>query len=311
MTCPVCHGSRGFEVVENGGDSTLYQCGQCAVQFWHPIEEPDKRWYEQDIYYSMVYSVRNYLIPESFHRKYQLFLKNGHIDGGRLLDIGCGTGKFAARCRDRGFDVVAIDFNRNSIEAARRNWQLDGAHHISLEDYRDRYPDDRFEVITFFEVLEHQARAQAFLESVRTMLAPGGYVALSVPNRERWSLLPPMNDEPPNHLTRWNRESLANLLTRCGFDVVEIREIPFTVQSARQVLSGRFLALKNRLLFWGLEKAAGKEDAASRKEERRLFHLLFFAWRAVALPPALVICAYARLFSRKDASIYCLAKSVN
>lgn len=311
MTCPACDSSGSFETVESGGKTTLYRCGECDLQFWHPIDEPGKGWYEQDKCYSMVYSARSYLIPEGFHPKYQLFLKNGRVGGGRLLDIGCGTGKFAARCRDHGFDVVAIDFNRNSIEAARRNWRLESAYHISLEGYRDRYPGDRFQVITLFEVLEHQANARAFLENVRAMLAPRGYVALSVPNRERWRLLPPMNDEPPNHLTRWNRQSLANLMTQCGFDVVEIREIPFTVQSARQVLSGRFLALKNRVLFWGLEKAAGKEGAAGRREERRLFHALFFAWRAAALPPALVICAYARLFSRKDSSIYCLAKAAS
>ncbi|MEK7816941.1 MAG: hypothetical protein AAB281_01660, partial [Actinomycetota bacterium] len=73
MTCPVCDSPRGFEMVVNGGKSTLYRCGECDVQFWYPVDEPDKRWYEQDIYYSMVYSVRNYLIPESFHKKYQLF----------------------------------------------------------------------------------------------------------------------------------------------------------------------------------------------------------------------------------------------
>ena len=310
MTCPVCDSPRGFEMVENGGKSTLYRCGECDVQFWYPVDEPDKRWYEQDIYYSMVYSVRNYLIPESFHKKYQLFLKNGHVGEGRLLDIGCGTGKFAAKCRDVGFDVVAIDFNRNSIEAARRNWQLENIHHISLEEYRDRYPGDRFKVITFFEVLEHQAKARAFLEKIRTMLVPRGYIALSVPNRDRWRLLPPMNDEPPNHLTRWNRKSLANLLTQCGFDIVEISEIPFTVQSARQVLSGRLNALKNKVLFWGVKRATGKEGSDKRGEGRHLFHALFYIWRTVAMPPALVICAYARLFSKKDSSIYCLAKSV-
>lgn len=311
MECPACDNQYGFELLEGSEETSLYQCVMCDVQFWHPVNSMDNRWYEEDIYYSLVYTLRNYLIPETLHKKYWLFLKNTFIAKGRLLDVGCGSGKFAAKCRDNGFNVVAIDFNQKSIDAARRNWKLDDVYSMSFEEYGNSYPHERFDAITLFEVLEHQEKAAYFLESVRAMLQPGGYVALSVPNRERWGLLPPMNDCPPNHLTRWSRDSLMNVLTRGGFSVVEIREIPLTMQSARQVISGRFNAFRNRLLFWGLERASENEDLDNRGEQRWLFHALFISWRIAVMPFALAICAYARLFSRKDYSIYCLAKSVN
>jgi 2-polyprenyl-3-methyl-5-hydroxy-6-metoxy-1,4-benzoquinol methylase len=41
-------------------------------------------------------------------------------------------------------------------------------------------------VITFFEVLEHQDKPREFLEMVKGLLKEGGYIAGSVPNRERF-----------------------------------------------------------------------------------------------------------------------------
>ena len=60
-----------------------------------------------------------------------------------------------------------------------------------------------------------------FVLLVKQCLKNEGFIALSVPNRERWQKVPDVLDYPPNHLTRWNVPSLTSLLTAQGFEILE------------------------------------------------------------------------------------------
>ena len=52
-----------------------------------------------------------------------------------------------------------------------------------LQSFRSHYPNEVFDIVSFFEVLEHQADPAAFLSEVRACLRPRGFIVLSVPNR--------------------------------------------------------------------------------------------------------------------------------
>lgn len=307
MICPACDSKGGFERLDTQEEFTLYHCRECDVQFWNPVSGPSADWYENDIRYA----IRNLLIPDFNEKQFRYFLKNKFVNKGKLLDIGCGTGRFAASCRAKGFDVVAIDFNKDSIRVAKNHWKLDCAYQMSFDEFRSKFPNDEFNAITFFEVLEHQEKAQSFIEKIKGSLKPQGYIALSVPNRDRWNFLPRMFDYPPNHLTRWNCDALKNLLTQAGFEIIEIKEIPFTIPAARQIISSNFNAIKDKLFFWGLKKVTQNENSENRAKKRKLFYIIFLIWRIIMALPSIILWAYARLFSKKDSSIYCLAKSID
>jgi 2-polyprenyl-3-methyl-5-hydroxy-6-metoxy-1,4-benzoquinol methylase len=57
---------------------------------------------------------------------------------------------------------------------------------MSLEEFYEYAKEKnlKFDVITFFEVLEHQDKLREFLEMVKGLLREGGYIAGSVPNRK-------------------------------------------------------------------------------------------------------------------------------
>jgi 2-polyprenyl-3-methyl-5-hydroxy-6-metoxy-1,4-benzoquinol methylase len=57
---------------------------------------------------------------------------------------------------------------------------------MSLEEFYEYAKEKnlKFDVITFFEVLEHQDKPREFLEMVKGFLKGGGYIAGSVPNRD-------------------------------------------------------------------------------------------------------------------------------
>lgn len=158
---------------------------------------------------------------------------------GRLLDVGCGVGNFLAAAQRRGFDVTGLEINRNAAEFARSHYGLKKIFVGRLEQYWQGCQGETFDVVTFFEVLEHQENPRAFLNAAKRFVAESGFVALSVPNRERWQAKFETFDYPPNHLTRWSPLALRNFLEANEFDVLTIRQEPLRVKRAAQVLGAR------------------------------------------------------------------------
>lgn len=216
--CPVCKSSETREADFRGrAGATLYACLQCDVRFFHPVANPGSDWYTDN------YAFRNVLEVgrvEWYHR--QLF-RARQVPRGRLLDVGCGTGSFLAAARSHGFLVSGLDFDAAAVEAARTWFGIDDVYAWSLDDYMRNRPGDRFDIVTAFEVLEHQEDPRAFVESCFALTRPGGYFAISVPFRDRRPNWYEPWDEPPNHLTRWSRRSLVTELSFAGYQVLDVR----------------------------------------------------------------------------------------
>jgi hypothetical protein len=79
------------------------------------------------------------------------------------------------------------------------------------------------------EVLEYQNKPREFLEMVKGLLGEGGYIAGSVPNRERlfvemdWKYF--HGDYPPHHFLRFSKSSLEKVLNFSGFKDVEVYKL--------------------------------------------------------------------------------------
>lgn len=107
------------------------------------------------------------------------------LSGLRALDIGCGAGLLTEPLARMGASVLGLDAARENIMAAQNHA---AQMHLDI-DYRTGSAEalaahgERFDLITSLEVIEHVADRTAFLQAITTMLAPGGLVILSTPNR--------------------------------------------------------------------------------------------------------------------------------
>jgi 2-polyprenyl-3-methyl-5-hydroxy-6-metoxy-1,4-benzoquinol methylase len=188
----------------------LYHCFNCGIEFWHPFKMPSVDFYED---YSKCYSM---LLTPS-HKK---FFKYFNYIKGSLIDVGCGAGVFVEYAQKRGFDAHGIDFNKNWIIAAKKRG-VKNLYSTSLELFTNK--KKLFDIITFFEVLEHQNNPKKFIEDIKKLLKQGGYIAGSVPNRQRRSSVTEFiekkefTDAPPHHFTWWDKESLLYFLKSNGF----------------------------------------------------------------------------------------------
>ena len=190
-----------------------------------------------------VYEDSGYQAYDDYHagkRPYPpwCILFHKYYDGptGALLDVGCADGAFMARVAESGFDVYGIDLDARSIDYAKNQRGLTNTFVSTLADFSGLQTEKIiiFNAVTFFEVLEHQTDPLGFLLEVKTFLQAGGYIAGSVPNRNRFlSKLDRMlggGDMPPHHFLWFSRKGLETLLEKADFQVLRIEasgSIPF------------------------------------------------------------------------------------
>jgi SAM-dependent methyltransferase len=133
--------------------------------------------------------------------------------GLRLLDVGCGAGGMLGHLARFG-SAIGVDPSPDAVaySAAR------GAD-VRLGTLPDGLPfgaDDRFDVITLLDVLEHVDDDDASLRTLRRLLAPAGLLVMTVP---AFPFLWSGHDVVNEHRRRYTRPQLRQRLVTAGFDV--------------------------------------------------------------------------------------------
>jgi len=144
---------------------------------------------------------------------------------GDMLDVGAATGFFLDLARNRGWRTVGVEPSEFAVSVAKGKG-LDVRQGI-VEDLA--IPDNSFDVITMWDVIEHVNAPRASLAAAFRLLRPGGVLAINTPDSGstlarllglRWHLV-----VPPEHLVLFHQESLRRLLAESNFEVTSIKRI--------------------------------------------------------------------------------------
>jgi 2-polyprenyl-3-methyl-5-hydroxy-6-metoxy-1,4-benzoquinol methylase len=169
-----------------------------------------------------------------------------HVGSGeRVLDVGCGEGRFAAELARAGAEVVGIDV---AAEPLRRARALHPELDLRLVRAEAAWPlrDASFDVVWAGEVIEHIADTAGWLSEVRRVLRPGGALLLSTPDHGRlrmllWALAPRTFeahfDPRTDHLRFYTRRALTELLEDFGFSDVAVRSAGGPPGARRRLLA--------------------------------------------------------------------------
>lgn len=140
-------------------------------------------------------------------------------EGGRLLDFGCGHGKFVARMVAAGWHAEGLDLSPDALAVGREAGLT--LHHGTLPGAD--LPEAAFDAVTMWHSLEHVPSPRATLEAAHRLLRPGGLLLVSVPRLDslpaRWTGPAWYGLGLPLHLTQFTRATLLAYLDAIGFRV--------------------------------------------------------------------------------------------
>jgi SAM-dependent methyltransferase len=171
---------------DNGGS---WKCEGCAAQF--PVLAQVPRFVNEEIYsesfgFQWNRFARTQLDSASgTTRSRDTFVQKtgwslNDLRGKRVLDAGCGMGRFTEVCADAGAEVHAVDLSR-AVEAASRNLEHRPNVHIYQADIMDLpFPNESFDFIYSIGVLHHTPNTKAAFLQLPPLLKAGGAIAIWV-----------------------------------------------------------------------------------------------------------------------------------
>lgn len=232
-SCPVCVSSvPGATTKWHYKTWEIKECLKCGLQFAWPFTVGNVEYYQEfGTYKKMRFDVENNIvhpgnvrIADKIKLAIQSYSGKPTADIG-VLDYGCGSGYFGAKCSEQGCRVVCVDFNPEMVEIAKQCYGLTAFVKTSDELLEE---ESRFDVVILNHVLEHLNDPLGLLKKMRSLLNANGIIFISLPNREfireRRGMvagLLPDGHYPPHHVTFWSSGSLSAALTAAGFENME------------------------------------------------------------------------------------------
>lgn len=153
------------------------------------------------------------------------FLLDRVRPGARVLDLGCGEGRFTAELAAAGAKATGAEVAEAALLRAR-------AAHPGLSFEQVPYegplpfPDAAFDVVWISEVIERITDTGRFLGEARRVLHPDGRLLLTTPSAGRLRvLLEGAPDPASDRLRLYTRASLERVLRDAGFSEVRVRRL--------------------------------------------------------------------------------------
>lgn len=167
-------------------------------------------------------------------------LRDVPLSGRRVLDAGCGTGRFSERAARAGGDVVSFDIGPRLLTQTRRRC---GTPPVCGDVLSLPFPDGQFDVVISSECIEHTRDPAAAAAELLRVCRPGGCVVMTCPNRFwRWSctLAGALRIRPYQGLENWPGWLALRRWVRAAGGTIEshvgLHLFPFVVPALQPLL---------------------------------------------------------------------------
>ena len=241
-TCPVCN-NDALNLSLHCTDYSLTQehfeiieCPNCTLRLTFPIPTIDKiaPYYNFTDYISHT-DINEGWMNKLYHkiRKRTLAQKTNWIQSlftgfkGNILEIGAGTGAFANAMNNKGWNVTALEPDENTRKRAKDIYKINLLPIESLYNL----PDNSFDVITLWHVLEHVHDLNGYFNAFHKLLKPNGRLIIAVPNytsldakfyKSIWAAY-----DVPRHLYHFSPKSMGSLCNNYNFKMVTTKPMWF------------------------------------------------------------------------------------
>ena len=220
------------DCIFSSNETDIIDCQYCGFAHVQPLPSDDDltHFYQESFYDS---EKPDYLrhaqedlewIKLNASDRYEVLEVELGVDRRSLLDVGCGPGFFLDVGQDRGWNVMGIEPSKYACDFVRTRG-LDVKNTMFNINFASNHKD-LFDAVHLCNVLEHVPHPAELIQNIKTVLAPGGLVCITVPND--FNLLqknlveqlnyPPYWISPKHHLNYFSYDTIESLLGRHGFE---------------------------------------------------------------------------------------------
>ena len=265
--CPVCSSEHTsfFKKVKDhflsGEDFNIRKCDNCNFCFTidPPAENKISEYYKSEEYIShsdtskgltnrLYHLARKWMLRS----KYLIVRKYSCKKQGRLLDIGCGTGYFAAYMNAKNWDSIGIEADPDAKKYAEERF---GIKVFSLGDIKS-FKSSEFNVVSLWHVLEHLSSPKEVIIEINRILGENGVCIIALPNTDSFDANYYKEDwaawDVPRHLWHFNISSFKRLTKDSGLKLISARRMPldsFYISILSEKYRGSGIAFMRGLLI--------------------------------------------------------------
>ena len=221
--CFICGSKKAKKDCNMFGVNYLI-CGNCSHVYVDKrlSEKSLSKFYVKETVHSFIYTDKKLIkLRENIFKPKINFIKK-YTKGKNWLDVGSADGAAITVCINEGFNTVGIELNENSRKFAKKYRKVD-LYPNSLEDFCSD-SSTKWDVISFFGVLEHIPEPMKALKICNSMLKKNGIIAIDVPNYnsvstyiQKLTQKPNRHLVPHSHIMLFTLQSLEFAFKKSGF----------------------------------------------------------------------------------------------
>ncbi|MBQ8760157.1 MAG: class I SAM-dependent methyltransferase [Bacteroidales bacterium] len=237
--CPWCESENNFSFLKlkdyflSQEDFEIYECKDCKLLFTVPCPTPSEigKYYKSEEYLShneekkgLVPTIYNFVKKINIKNKFKI-ATDGISSDISLLDIGCGVGDFLLHAKNNSCKITGIEPSEDAREIAEK--KLD-TQILSPEELQN-IPDESFDIITMWHVLEHVANLKEEIYHLQRLLKKNGRLILALPNyksydaeyyKDKWAAY-----DVPRHINHFSEESIRNIFKETNVQLIDIKPL--------------------------------------------------------------------------------------
>lgn len=214
----------------------LYRCLDTGYRFYYPKGlDGDGKFYEE---------LQNSLGAGYYHEwKFEnQFALESLADGDKILDIGCGEGKFISAIKERTSEAYGLELNKKAVATA-----VAKGLNVTCQSIQDHAAEREgyYDMATMFQVLEHIHDVNGFINASLKVLKKGGKLVIGVPNSQPWfnaydkySTL----NLPPHHMGLWNLDVFTKFAAFFNLEMKDYRFDPDGRVLGQAYLRAKYMA---------------------------------------------------------------------
>ncbi len=185
--CPVCRQPNSRKLIFELSRTSVYRCG-CGLEYIDPsldeasmiaiytcsetlkeINPALENYYEYTTLRAGSQTFKDYMEALEAVAKW--------VPGRDLMEVGCGTGGFLQFAKEKGWNVFGIDSSSENISKLAEKG-IEGSAVPFLAASAER----KFDVIVFWDLIEHPQDPFSFIQKSKDLLRPGGLVLIAAPH---------------------------------------------------------------------------------------------------------------------------------